>query len=276
MPKSSSPARARISNCSPPIRRLSHAACRIPPRQPAERLAVWDDLKPLAARPDCLVLDPDSRLTQLGLLPICDEDRYHLFESRAYGARATLNLPALAARWAAGNPRRPERRALHRRRPASGLTHRPTSPSAWESAKTPPSASPTLSRSDLLALLATRLPAGHRSRRRRRRGRPRRTRRRPVRRPRHLLGRKFRRLRSSHRRQQPLRRLRFRRAARGRRLRRAPDQHLRRLSRPAHVPPLAPRRPPRHRDPRGPSRPRRNSRPSGSHAGPKPIVRCHL
>ena len=62
-----------------------------------ERLAVWDDLKTLAAAPDCLVLDPDSRLTQLGLLPICDEDRYHLFESRAYGG-ATDAQPARPGR----------------------------------------------------------------------------------------------------------------------------------------------------------------------------------
>jgi hypothetical protein len=45
------------------------------------------------------VLDPDSRLTQLGLLPICDEDRYHLFESRSYGRDSDFNLPTLAARW---------------------------------------------------------------------------------------------------------------------------------------------------------------------------------
>ncbi len=66
----------------------------------SDRLAVWDDLKTLAASPDCLVLDPDSRLTQLGLLPVCDEARYHLFESRATAAASDLNLPALAARWA--------------------------------------------------------------------------------------------------------------------------------------------------------------------------------
>jgi ADP-heptose:LPS heptosyltransferase len=45
------------------------------------------------------VLDPDSRLTQLGLLPICPEDRYHLFESRRYGGTSEENLPALAAQW---------------------------------------------------------------------------------------------------------------------------------------------------------------------------------
>lgn len=66
----------------------------------AERLTVWDDLKALAAPPDSLVLDPDSRLTQLGLLPVGAEERYHLFESRAYGGVGARSLPELAAAWA--------------------------------------------------------------------------------------------------------------------------------------------------------------------------------
>ena len=65
-----------------------------------ERLAVWDELKALLAAPDAMVIDPDSRLTQLGLLPVCPEDRYHLFESRAYGADGSGTLPELAAQWA--------------------------------------------------------------------------------------------------------------------------------------------------------------------------------
>ena len=51
-----------------------------------ERLAVWDELEALLSAADSVVIDPDSRLTQLGLLPVCPEDRYHLFESRAYGS----------------------------------------------------------------------------------------------------------------------------------------------------------------------------------------------
>jgi len=47
------------------------------------------------------VIDPDSRLTQLGLLPVCPEERYHLFESRAYGADTDKSLPELTAEWAA-------------------------------------------------------------------------------------------------------------------------------------------------------------------------------
>ena len=48
-----------------------------------------------------MVIDPDSRLTQLGLLPVCTEERYHLFESRAYGGEGDAALPQLAAAWAA-------------------------------------------------------------------------------------------------------------------------------------------------------------------------------
>jgi hypothetical protein len=75
--------------------RLSHAVVEYRRGSLQERLDVWDELKALAA-PDCLVLDPDSRLTQLGLLPIGEEDRYHLFESRAYGGESDLK-PALTA-----------------------------------------------------------------------------------------------------------------------------------------------------------------------------------
>jgi ADP-heptose:LPS heptosyltransferase len=65
-----------------------------------DRLAAWSDLKTLLSDTDCVVIDPDSRLTQLGLLPVYSEDRYHLFESRAYGGDTWRNLPDLAAAWA--------------------------------------------------------------------------------------------------------------------------------------------------------------------------------
>jgi len=65
-----------------------------------ERLAAWDDLKALAAAPGCALIDSDSRLTQLGLLPVCGEEDYYLFESRAYGGESDCPLPELAAAWA--------------------------------------------------------------------------------------------------------------------------------------------------------------------------------
>jgi ADP-heptose:LPS heptosyltransferase len=65
-----------------------------------ERLATADELKAILTAPDSAVIDPDSRLTQLGLLPVCAEDHYHLFESRGYGGDGARSLPELAAAWA--------------------------------------------------------------------------------------------------------------------------------------------------------------------------------
>ena len=65
-----------------------------------QRLAVWEPLQALLAAPDSVVIDPDSRLTQLGLLPVCPEKFDHLFESRGYGGETDRPLPELAAAWA--------------------------------------------------------------------------------------------------------------------------------------------------------------------------------
>jgi len=62
-----------------------------------DRIAV----SPRLADPDSIVVDPDSRITQLGLLPVCPEENYYLFESRTYGGDGAESLGALARRWAA-------------------------------------------------------------------------------------------------------------------------------------------------------------------------------
>lgn len=49
--------------------------------------------------PEALVLDPDSRLTQLGLLPVCEDGRYLLFDSRSFGGGGGETLGALTSRW---------------------------------------------------------------------------------------------------------------------------------------------------------------------------------
>jgi ADP-heptose:LPS heptosyltransferase len=49
---------------------------------------------------DGIVIDPDSRLTQLGLISVCAEKDYFFFNSRAYGGEGHERLPDLAARWA--------------------------------------------------------------------------------------------------------------------------------------------------------------------------------
>jgi Glycosyltransferase family 9 (heptosyltransferase) len=48
---------------------------------------------------DGLVIDPDSRLTQLGILSVCPPQLYLFFESRSYGGQGMDRLPDLAARW---------------------------------------------------------------------------------------------------------------------------------------------------------------------------------
>jgi hypothetical protein len=49
---------------------------------------------------DGIVIDPDSRLTQLGLISVCDEQNYFFFESRSHGGSDDESLPVLASRWA--------------------------------------------------------------------------------------------------------------------------------------------------------------------------------
>ncbi len=80
--------------------RLAHAPVDYPRGALGARLAAARDLAALV-EPGDLVIDPDSRLTQLGLLPIGGERQYHLFESRGFGADSADALPTLAARWAA-------------------------------------------------------------------------------------------------------------------------------------------------------------------------------
>jgi ADP-heptose:LPS heptosyltransferase len=80
--------------------RIEHASVAYQRGSLRSRLAVWSELRALGDVADALVLDPDSRLTQLGLLPICADERYYLFESRAYGAppRAPLAHTRLRSR----------------------------------------------------------------------------------------------------------------------------------------------------------------------------------
>jgi hypothetical protein len=64
-----------------------------------DRLAPFDALREALGRPGVLLLDPDSRLTQLGLLPVCPASAHHLFESRGYGGASAATLPELARGW---------------------------------------------------------------------------------------------------------------------------------------------------------------------------------
>jgi hypothetical protein len=77
----------RISHREAPYARSGSLADRL-----RASAALWID--------DGIVIDPDSRLSQLGLLSVCPEDRYFFFESRRYGGESADPLPSLAAQWA--------------------------------------------------------------------------------------------------------------------------------------------------------------------------------
>lgn len=64
-----------------------------------ERLAAAAELQTLVDETGAIVIDPDSRLTQLGLIPICEDSRYSFFESRAFGGSLDATLPQLTAEW---------------------------------------------------------------------------------------------------------------------------------------------------------------------------------
>ena len=63
----------------------------------ADRVAHLPALLQAVDDANSLVIDPDSRLTQLGLLPV--GRNYLFFESRSYGGDGNESLSALTARW---------------------------------------------------------------------------------------------------------------------------------------------------------------------------------
>ena len=72
-----------------------------------ERLNAWTSLVQVVesqlaglSADQYLIVDPDSRLTQLGLLPLTRDDRgYHFFESRSYQAKRLDPLGKLTGEW---------------------------------------------------------------------------------------------------------------------------------------------------------------------------------
>ena len=64
-----------------------------------DRLLAAAELQVAIDEPSSIVIDPDSRLTQLGLMPICDDARYFFFESRAFGGEIDAPLAQLFAEW---------------------------------------------------------------------------------------------------------------------------------------------------------------------------------
>jgi ADP-heptose:LPS heptosyltransferase len=66
-----------------------------------QRLGAWRALRQALSQPESITIDPDSRLTQLGLAPVCAEEDYYFFESRAYGGDGDESLGTLTKRWVA-------------------------------------------------------------------------------------------------------------------------------------------------------------------------------
>ncbi len=77
----------RLRHCDAPYARSGSLSERL-----RASAAMWFD--------DGIVIDPDSRLTQLGLIAVCDPGRYFHFESRSYGSDTDDRLPDLASKWA--------------------------------------------------------------------------------------------------------------------------------------------------------------------------------
>ena len=72
----------------------------------SDRLAAWGEVRERVREaadglgPDELVvIDPDSRLTQLGLLPVVDDRSYRFFESRSASPDSAAPLGRLAVEW---------------------------------------------------------------------------------------------------------------------------------------------------------------------------------
>ena len=134
--------------------RIAHAPLNYRRGTLQDRLAVRRDLQTLLAAPDSVTIDPDSRLTQLGLVPVCPADRHHLFESRAYGGTTDRALPELAAQWAA------ETFGIEDARPYVALAgvppHRDAIAISFGVGENPAKRLPDPFEEDLLALLAER------------------------------------------------------------------------------------------------------------------------
>ncbi len=64
-----------------------------------DKLDIWPELQAHLDRDGSIVIDPDSRLTQLGLLPVCSEHSYYFFESRAWGGYENDSLQSLTMQW---------------------------------------------------------------------------------------------------------------------------------------------------------------------------------
>ncbi len=79
-------------------RRLSQLIADYPRSGPVtERVQFAHDLRRRIESPNRIVIDPDSRITQLGLIPVCEPEHYFHFSSRT--ADSAPNLTGLTQNW---------------------------------------------------------------------------------------------------------------------------------------------------------------------------------
>jgi len=64
-----------------------------------ERLGIYPALRDAMAVPGALIVDPDSRLSQLGLLPLGEEENYFFFETRSWWSDDDMPLGEMTERW---------------------------------------------------------------------------------------------------------------------------------------------------------------------------------
>ncbi|MEP6717393.1 MAG: glycosyltransferase family 9 protein, partial [Terriglobia bacterium] len=84
--------------------RLKHKLAEYPRSGPvSERVAFGQDLRKRLEAPDRIVIDPDSRMTQLGLIPACEPEHYFHFPSRVIGGTTLANLSDLTGDWLEAN-----------------------------------------------------------------------------------------------------------------------------------------------------------------------------
>ncbi len=79
-------------------RRIEHLDAPYPRSGPvSQRIAFADQLREQLTAHDSIVVDPDSRISQLGLIPVCAPDRYFHFPSRS--REGSDNLTRLTENW---------------------------------------------------------------------------------------------------------------------------------------------------------------------------------
>lgn len=64
-----------------------------------EKLSIYPALAKALSIPNAIIIDPDSRLSQSGLLPLGEEDNYYFFESRSWWTDEDMPLGEMTERW---------------------------------------------------------------------------------------------------------------------------------------------------------------------------------